>query len=41
MFLIERTNTGLVEGNMVIAKRTSSIPANQKVHMTIEFDGKQ
>ena len=26
---------------MVSAKRTSQIPANQKVHMTIEFDGKK
>jgi hypothetical protein len=37
----EKTNTNLVEGNLVSAKRISSIPGNQKVHMTIEFDCKQ
>ena len=33
-------NTSIVEGNMVNAKGIL-IPANQKVHMTIEFDCKQ
>ena len=37
----EKTNASLVEANLVSAKRTSLIPANQKVHMTIESNCKQ
>jgi hypothetical protein len=36
----EKTNTSLVEGNLVSAKMTSYIPANQKVPIAIEFDCK-
>ena len=40
-FLSRKINTGLVESNMVSAKRIFEIAANEKVHMTIKFDCKQ
>jgi hypothetical protein len=40
IFIIDIFLFSLVEGNLVSAKRTSYIPANQEVHIAIEFDCK-
>ena len=37
----EIKKTSLVEDNMVSAKMIFKIPTNQKVHISIEFDGRQ